>query len=64
MPEGKKAGERCIQLDENNMCLLFGKKERPEVCLDLKASAEMCGKANHEAFAYLENLEQITSSAG
>jgi len=58
MPKGKEAGERCIQLDENNMCRLFGKNERPEVCSGLKPSYEMCGKSNAEAFAYLERLER------
>lgn len=61
MLNGKKAGERCIQLDMNNMCLLFGKKERPEVCSGLKPSYEMCGESNADAFAYLENLERETN---
>ncbi len=62
MPNGKEAGERCIQLDGDNLCLLFGKAERPEVCSGLKPSKEMCGKSNAEAFAYLENLERDTNS--
>ncbi|MBP8083741.1 MAG: YkgJ family cysteine cluster protein [Spirochaetes bacterium] len=62
MPNGKKAGERCIQLDEKNLCRLFGKAGRPDVCSGLKPSLEMCGKSNAEAFAYLENLERETNS--
>ena len=62
MPNGKEAGERCIQLDENNMCMLFGKTERPTVCSGLKPSFEMCGKSNAEAFDFLENLERETNS--
>ena len=62
MPNGKEAGERCIQLDGDNLCLLFGKAERPEVCSGLKPSKEMCGKSNAEAFGYLENLERDTNS--
>jgi len=62
MPNGKKAGERCVQLDTNNMCRLFGKTERPEVCSSLKPSFEMCGKSNAEAFNFLERLEKETNS--
>lgn len=61
MPNGKEAGERCIQLDERNMCRLFGKAGRPDVCSGLKPSLEMCGKSNVEAFAFLENLERETN---
>ena len=32
MPNGKPAGVRCIQLDENNYCKLFERSERPAVC--------------------------------
>ena len=62
MPNGKKAGERCIQLNEKNLCRLFGKAGRPDVCSGLMPSSEMCGKSNAEAFAYLENLERVTNS--
>lgn len=60
MLNGKEAGERCIQLSGDNLCLLFGKSERPKVCSGLKPSYEMCGRSNAEAFAYLENLEKET----
>lgn len=61
MPKGKPAGVRCIQLTEDNKCKLFGKKERPAVCISLKPSIEMCGKTNEEAYLYLEYLEKVTS---
>jgi len=32
MPEGKPAGVRCVQLDANNLCTLFGSPLRPMVC--------------------------------
>lgn len=60
MERGKPAGVRCVQLDDRNLCKIFGKKERPEVCLSLKPSVEMCGKSNEDAFEYLENLEKLT----
>ena len=29
MPEGKPAGVRCVHLDEQNRCAIFGRPERP-----------------------------------
>ncbi|NVO00445.1 MAG: YkgJ family cysteine cluster protein [Geobacteraceae bacterium] len=60
MPNGKPAGIRCSQLTENNLCILFGLKERPPVCVSLKASREMCGKSPAEAMRYLTQLERDT----
>lgn len=60
MPEGKPAGMRCVQLAEDNKCLLFGKPERPLVCGSLHASMDMCGASNEHAYAYLTELEQAT----
>ena len=60
MPEGKPAGVKCIQLDNNYRCRIFGKSERPDVCQSLKPSAEMCGTNRLEAMQYLENLEKLT----
>ena len=61
MPEGKPAGVRCIQLTEDNKCMIFGKKERPAVCLSLKSTEEMCGTTDQEALLYLEYLEKATA---
>jgi len=61
MPSGKPAGERCVQLDSQNRCMLFGKPERPKVCISFSPSAETCGISNEDAYAYLEALEKITS---
>ncbi|WP_010243826.1 hypothetical protein [Acetivibrio cellulolyticus] len=60
MPEGKPAGIRCIQLTDDNKCKLFGKPERPAVCLSLKPSLEMCGMECTHAYSYLEALEKST----
>ncbi|ROR31836.1 hypothetical protein EDD66_101455 [Mobilisporobacter senegalensis] len=60
MSDGKPPGIRCIQLTDDNKCKLFGKKERPAVCGSLRASVEMCGTSDKEAFKYLEELEKIT----
>ncbi|HEX3894676.1 MAG TPA: YkgJ family cysteine cluster protein [Rudaea sp.] len=61
MPNGKPAGVRCIQLDNANRCRLFGKPERPVVCVSLRPSAAMCGGSRDEALAFLRELE--TASA-
>ncbi|MHC1750085.1 MAG: YkgJ family cysteine cluster protein [Cellulosilyticaceae bacterium] len=60
MPNGKPAGTRCIQLDENNKCMLFEKEGRPSVCSSLKPNKEMCGKCKDEAIKYLNVLEDMT----
>ena len=61
MPEGKKAGERCVQLAPDNTCRLFGRPERPAFCLGLKPSMEMCGATRSEAIAWLTRLEALTA---
>jgi Fe-S-cluster containining protein len=60
MPLGKPAGVRCIHLTRNNRCQLFGRPERPRVCVRLQPSADMCGRSAHEAFARLAALERAT----
>lgn len=57
----KKAGERCIQLDENNRCKIFLDSRRPKVCGALAPEKEMCGHSRDEALKYLEELERLTS---
>ncbi|MBX3052694.1 MAG: YkgJ family cysteine cluster protein [Caldilineaceae bacterium] len=61
MPRGKPAGVRCIQLDDECRCLLFGKPERPSVCQGLQPSVEMCGQSTGEAMAFLIHLEEATA---
>jgi hypothetical protein len=60
MPRGKPAGVRCVQLDEDDRCRLFGRPERPAVCADLQPSGEMCGAERAHAVAWLEGLERRT----
>jgi len=60
MPSGKKAGERCVQLDENNRCKIFNDKERPSVCGNIKPSKEMCGVTRKDAMEYLTTLQRET----
>jgi hypothetical protein len=60
MPDGKPAGVRCVQLTDDNRCKLFGLPERPEVCVRLRPSAEMCGESTQDALIYLTELEAAT----
>ncbi|MEK9801885.1 MAG: YkgJ family cysteine cluster protein [Curvibacter sp.] len=60
MPEGKPAGVRCVQLDGAGRCLIFGRPERPAVCLSLRPSPEMCGDNANAAMVYLATLEQMS----
>jgi len=60
MPGGKPAGVRCIQLDENHMCRLFGQPERPAVCEQFSATASICGETYEDAVYQLQWLERQT----
>ncbi|KLV03920.1 hypothetical protein ABT56_16945 [Photobacterium aquae] len=60
MPNGKPAGVRCIQLNDDNLCKLFGKPERPKVCGHFKPCPSVCGTSNQEALDTITELENIT----
>ena len=60
MPNGKPAGVRCIQLNAQNRCMIFGKPERPAFCASLQPSIEMCGETRLEVMIWLTNLELLT----
>ncbi len=60
MPHGKPAGVKCVQLLPDYRCALFGKPERPAVCVSLRPTEEMCGATREEALAWLTRLEQAT----
>lgn len=60
MPNGKPSNVPCIQLSKDNLCMIFGEKERPAVCSSLKASMEMCGENAKDAYDYLTTLEELT----
>jgi Fe-S-cluster containining protein len=60
MPHGKPAGVLCVQLLSDYRCALFGKPERPAVCVSLRPTEEMCGTIRGEALAHLTRLELAT----
>ncbi|WP_299233146.1 YkgJ family cysteine cluster protein [uncultured Halomonas sp.] len=63
MPEGKPAGTRCVQLDEHNLCRLFGDPSRPAVCRLFDYDAELCGHHRHQALERITALELSTREA-
>lgn len=63
MPEGKPAGVRCIHLSAEYLCALFGRPERPPVCVGFKAEEQLCGGGRDMAIRLLGWLEQATAVA-
>ncbi|MGB4074806.1 YkgJ family cysteine cluster protein [Pseudomonas sp.] len=63
MPDGKPAGVRCIQLDADNFCLIFGQPQRPAVCSAFHAAEYVCGSSAAEAIQLIGWLEQSTAAA-
>jgi hypothetical protein len=62
MPQGKPAGERCLHLNVENLCALFGKPERPAVCGGFKAGVDVCGNDRDDAIRIIGWLEQMTAA--
>lgn len=60
MPQGKPAGVRCVQLDEQLRCKLFGDPRRPAVCGSLVPSEDMCGADRTQAMRWLGALESAS----
>lgn len=60
MPAGKPAGVRCVQLDDQQRCRLFGRPERPAVCASLRPEPAMCGADRAQALLRLARLEALT----
>lgn len=60
MPNGKAAGERCIQLSKDNLCLLFNDPRRPQVCLQFKPDRDICADTAQQALNNLQFLQDMT----
>ncbi len=63
MPQGKPAGVPCVQLTAELRCALFGRPERPAVCVSLRPHESMCGVDRLAALATLTQLEAATAPA-
>ena len=57
----KPAGVRCVQLDEQDRCKLFGLAERPTVCVSLRPDEDMCGDSREQAMRWLGATEASTA---
>ncbi len=57
----KAAGQRCVQLDAQNRCKIFGQPGRPAVCSSLQPSELMCGDSREQAMRWLGWMEQQTA---
>ncbi|WP_347908203.1 YkgJ family cysteine cluster protein [Pseudomonas grandcourensis] len=62
MPNGKAAGQRCLQLSSDNLCSIFGQPERPAVCSAFEADPEVCGSSSVEAIRLIGWWEQMTAA--
>ena len=60
MPDGKPAGVRCVQLDDDNLCRLFGDPRRPAVCERFDFDHALCGDDREQALERITALEQAT----
>jgi Fe-S-cluster containining protein len=61
LPDGKPAGVRCPHLTEEIRCALWGRPERPRVCIGLRPGPEMCGDSAAAAMTTLLGWETLTA---
>lgn len=61
MPNGKPAGEPCIQLLSDSSCAIFNDPTRPKVCKDFMPEKYVCSDSKEEAIVILNFLEDSTS---
>jgi Fe-S-cluster containining protein len=57
MPGGKPAGVRCVHLQQDMRCALFGDPRRPHLCEQFQAEPAVCGDNRDEALVRLQMLE-------
>ena len=60
MPIGKPAGVKCIHLDSDKSCQLFGDFRRPALCEKFIPEKYFCGNSYREAYRNLNSLETLT----
>lgn len=61
MPDGKPAGVRCVQLNEQNLCKLFDDPRRPALCRQFGYDDAVCGEDREQALAILTEWEHATA---
>jgi hypothetical protein len=60
MPDGKPAGVRCVNLNGEGLCRLWGQANYPDVCRNFRPSPWVCGESAAEALALIAALEKAT----
>ncbi len=60
MLAGKPAGVACAQLTADLRCQIYGRPERPAVCLSFPPLSEHCGSSREEAMRLLGEIERMT----
>ncbi|MFL0796438.1 MAG: YkgJ family cysteine cluster protein [Cellvibrionaceae bacterium] len=61
MPNGKKAGEWCANLNNETLqCEIWGQENYPELCKSFKPCEDVCGKSREEAMKLIEVMEVST----
>ena len=60
MAEGKKAGIRCINLQDDYTCSIYHCDDYPKVCRELRATIDICGSNRDQAFQLLQEMERLT----
>ena len=63
MPRGKPAGVRCVHLDAEHLCRIWGTPGMPACCAAFSATPEVCGNSRSEALLLLRTLEAATAPA-
>ena len=55
-PGGKAAGERCVNLTDDNRCSIW--ERRPDVCRGFIARRAYCGANDAEAYYHLSRMSE------
>ena len=61
MENGKPAGVRCFNLSDENLCLIFGHPDRPQLCDSFKAGLDVCGTTREQALRLITIMEVETA---
>jgi len=56
MPDGKKAGVRCINLKDDYRCAVYNDPGYPKVCSGFNAEPAFCGSDREEAMRIFYSL--------
>lgn len=63
MPNGKAAGEPCVNLDLESMgCQIWGREDYPGFCAGFSPEVDFCGSNRTEGLQILSMLEVQTAA--